>query len=152
MGIKSKFKNFFFLEDEYDEQEEEVQEELEPMIKHQKQQPVKQAIKPQTQNVVSLQSVQKSSKVILVEPRVYSEAQEISDHLKSRRAVIVNLQRIEHDQAKRIVDFLSGTVYAIGGDIQKVGPSIFLCTPDNVEIAGNISDFIQEHDLQDTRW
>jgi cell division inhibitor SepF len=151
MGIKSKFKSFFFLEDEYDEHEEEEQEELEPMIKHQKQ-PVKQAIKPQTQNVVSLQSVQKSSKVILVEPRVYSEAQEISDHLKSRRAVIVNLQRIDHDQAKRIVDFLSGTVYAIGGDIQKIGPSIFLCTPDNVEIAGNISDFIQEHDLQDTRW
>jgi cell division inhibitor SepF len=151
MGLKSKFKSFFFLEDEYDEQEEEVQEELEPMIKQQKQ-PVKQAIKPQAQNVVSLQSVQKSSKVILVEPRVYSEAQEISDHLKNRRAVIVNLQRIEHDQAKRIVDFLSGTVYAIGGDIQKVGPSIFLCTPDNVEISGNISDLIQEHDLQDTRW
>jgi cell division inhibitor SepF len=152
MGIKSKFKSFFFLEDEYDEPEEEYQEELEPMIKHQKQQPVKQAIKPQTQNVVSLQSVQKSSKVILVEPRVYSEAQEISDHLKNRRAVIVNLQRIEHDQAKRIVDFLSGTVYAIGGDIQKIGSSIFLCTPDNVEISGNISDLIQEHDLQDTRW
>jgi cell division inhibitor SepF len=151
MGLKSKFKSFFFLEDEYDEQEEEVQEELEPMIKQQKQ-PVKQAIKPQAQNVVSLQSVQKASKVILVEPRVYSEAQEISDHLKNRRAVIVNLQRIEHDQAKRIVDFLSGTVYAIGGDIQKVGPSIFLCTPDNVEISGNISDLIQEHDLQDTRW
>jgi cell division inhibitor SepF len=155
MGIKSKFKSFFFLEDEYDEPEEEYQEELEPMIKHQKQQqqqPVKQAVKPQAQNVVSLQSVQKASKVILVEPRVYSEAQEISDHLKNRRAVIVNLQRIEHDQAKRIVDFLSGTVYAIGGDIQKVGPSIFLCTPDNVEISGNISDLIQEHDLQDTRW
>jgi cell division inhibitor SepF len=154
MGIKSKFKSFFFLDDEYDDQEEDYEEELEPMVKQQpKQQPVRQAIKqPQTQNVVSLQSVQKSSKVILVEPRVYSEAQEISDHLKNRRAVIVNLQRIEHDQAKRIVDFLSGTVYAIGGDIQKIGPSIFLCTPDNVEIAGNISDLIQEHDLQDTRW
>lgn len=151
MGIKSKFKSFFFLEDEYDDEEEYREEELEPMVKQPKQ-TVKQAIKPQNQNVVSLQSVQKSSKVILVEPRVYSEAQEISDHLKSRRAVIVNLQRIEHDQAKRIVDFLSGTVYAIGGDIQKIGSHIFLCTPDNVEIAGNISDLIQEHDLQETRW
>jgi cell division inhibitor SepF len=151
MGIKTKFKSFFFLDDEYDDHEEEYQEEPEPMVKQQKQ-PVKQVIKPQTQNVVSLQSVQKSSKMILMEPRVYSEAQEISDHLKSRRSVIVNLQRIEHDQAKRIVDFLSGTVYAIGGDIQKIGPSIFLCTPDNVEISGNISDFIKEHDLQDMRW
>jgi len=150
MGIKTKFKSFFFLDDEYDDHEEEEQEELEPMVKQK--QPVKQPVKQMNQNVVSLQSVQKSSKVILVEPRVYSEAQEISDHLKNRRAVIVNLQRIEHDQAKRIVDFLSGTVYAIGGDIQKIGSNIFLCTPDNVEISGNISDYIQEHDLQDTRW
>jgi cell division inhibitor SepF len=145
MSIKSKFKTFFFLDDEYDDHDEEIEEELEPVVKQQKQ-----PAKPQ--NVVSLQSVQKSSKVILIEPRVYAEAQEIADHLKSRRAVIVNLQRIEHDQAKRIVDFLSGTVYAIGGDIQKVGSSIFLCTPDNVEISGNISELIQEHDFQDTRW
>ena len=87
-----------------------------------------------------------------MEPRVYSEAQEIADHLKNRRAVVVNLQRIDHDQAKRIVDFLSGTVYAIGGDIQKIGSSIFLCTPDNVEIAGNISELIQDEDFQNTRW
>lgn len=66
------------------------------------------AQKPQgKQNVVSLQSVQKSSKVVLSEPRVYAEAQEIADHLKNRRAVVVNLQRIQHDQAKRIVDFLA---------------------------------------------
>ncbi len=145
MSIKSKFKTFFFLDDEYDDHNEEYEEELEPVVKQQKQ-----PVKPQ--NVVSLQSVQKSSKVILIEPRVYAEAQEIADHLKSRRAVIVNLQRIEHDQAKRIVDFLSGTVYAIGGDIQKVGSSIFLCTPDNVEISGNISELLKEHDFQDTRW
>jgi cell division inhibitor SepF len=145
VSIKSKFKTFFFLDDEYDDHNEEYEEELEPVVKQQKQ-----STKPQ--NVVSLQSVQKSSKVILIEPRVYAEAQEIADHLKSRRAVIVNLQRIEHDQAKRIVDFLSGTVYAIGGDIQKVGSSIFLCTPDNVEISGNISELLKEHDFQDTRW
>ena len=90
----------------------------------------------QKQNVVSLQSIQKSSKVVLVEPRVYAEAQDIADQLKNRKAVVVNLQRIDHDQARRIVDFLSGTVYAIGGDIQKIGTDIFLCTPDNVEVSG----------------
>lgn len=146
MSIKSKFKNFFFLDEQFDEEEDYV-EEPEPM-RPQKQQPAK------TQNVVSLQSVQKSSnsKVVLIEPRMYSEAQEIADHLKNRRAVVVNLQRIDHEQAKRIVDFLSGTVYAIGGDIQKIGLSIFLCTPDNVEVSGNISELMQEHDFQDSRW
>ncbi len=106
----------------------------------------------QKQNVVSLQSVQKSAKVVLVEPRVYAEAQDISDQLKNRRAVVVNLQRIEKDQAKRIIDFLSGTVYALGGDIQKVGTDIFLCTPDNVEVSGSISQLMQEQEFENTRW
>ncbi|WP_431308869.1 cell division protein SepF [Halalkalibacter flavus] len=83
--------------------------------------------------------------MILLEPRTYDEAQEIADHLKNRKAVIINLQRISHDQAKRVVDFLSGTVYAIGGDIQKVGSNIFLCTPDNVDVSGTITEMMQEH-------
>ncbi|MBY6050434.1 cell division protein SepF [Cytobacillus firmus] len=148
MSIKSKFKTFFFLDDEYDYKEEEIiEEEREPVKQVQKQQPP-----VQKQNIVSLQSVQKSSKVVLVEPRVYAEAQDIADQLKNRRAVVVNLQRIEKDQAKRIVDFLSGTVYAIGGDIQKIGTDIFLCTPDNVEVSGNISQLMKEQELENTRW
>ncbi|MFI8574759.1 MULTISPECIES: cell division protein SepF [Rossellomorea] len=147
MGIKSKFKTFFLLdEDEYDYEEEKFEEEYE------EKKPMKSQLSNSKQNVVSLQSVQKSSKMILVEPRVYAEAQEIADHLKNRRSVLVNLQRIQHDQAKRIVDFLSGTVYAIGGDIQRVGDNIFLCTPDNVEVSGNISEFLKEEDLSDSRW
>ncbi len=70
------------------------------------------------------------------------EAQEITDHLKNRKVVVVNLQRIQRDQAVRIVDFLSGTVYALGGDIQKIGTDIFLCTPDNVDVSGSISDMM----------
>lgn len=87
-----------------------------------------------------------------MEPRVYADAQEIADHLKNRRAVVVNLQSMPHDQAKRIVDFLSGTVYAIAGDIQRVGSNIFLCTPDNVEVSGKISEFLQGQEYDDTRW
>ena len=69
------------------------------------------------------------SKMMLLEPRAYSESQQIADYLKSRSAVVVNLKRVTPDQAKRIVDFLSGTIYAIGGDLQKLGGGIFLCTP-----------------------
>ena len=61
------------------------------------------------------------SKMMLLEPRAYSESQQIADYLKNRNAVVVNLQRVTPDQAKRIVDFLYGTIYAIGGDIQKLG-------------------------------
>lgn len=83
------------------------------------------------------------SKMILLEPRAYSESQQIADYLKERNAVVVNLKRVTPDQAKRIVDFLSGTLYAIGGDLQKLGGGIFLCTPNNVNVEGKISDDAQ---------
>ena len=79
-------------------------------------------------------------KMILLEPRAYSESQQIADHLKDRNAVVVNLKRVTPDQGKRIVDFLSGTLYAIGGDLQKLGGGIFLCTPNNVNVEGKITD------------
>ena len=80
------------------------------------------------------------SKMILVEPRAYSESQQIADYLKNRNTVVVNLKRVTSDQAKRLIDFLTGTIYAIGGDFQKLGNGIYLCTPNNVNIQGKISD------------
>jgi cell division inhibitor SepF len=150
MSIKNKFEKWFYLDDE-----EEVRAPLQP--RQEEQRAVQERPKKTTQTrkqpladnsqqqatVVSLQSIQKSSKVILVEPRVYAEAQDISEHLKNKRAVVVNLQRIERDQGVRIVDFLSGTVYALGGDIQRIGTDIFLCVPDNVEVDGAISDYFE---------
>ncbi|WP_236838491.1 cell division protein SepF [Caldalkalibacillus salinus] len=91
-------------------------------------------------NIVPLQSVKSQMKVILIEPLSYDETQELADHIRQRRMIIVNLHQLAHDQAKRVVDFLSGTVYAIGGDIHKLGHNIFLCTADNVDIQGNISE------------
>ena len=80
------------------------------------------------------------NKMILLEPRAYSESQQIADHLKKRNTVVVNMKRVTPDQAKRIVDFLSGTVYALEGDLQKIGGGIFLCTPKNVDVEGAITD------------
>ena len=81
-----------------------------------------------------------TGKMILLEPRAYSESQQIADHLKKKNTVVVNMKRVTPDQAKRIVDFLSGTVYALGGDLQKIGAGIFLCTPKNVDVEGAITD------------
>lgn len=85
-------------------------------------------------------TIPNGGKMILLEPRAYSESQQIADHLKKRNTVVVNMKRVTPDQAKRIVDFLSGTVYAIGGDLQKIGGGIFLCTPKNVNVEGTISE------------
>lgn len=89
------------------------------------------------------------ARMILLEPRAYSESQQIADHLKSRDTVVVNLKRVTSDQAKRIVDFLSGTIYAIGGDIQKIGGGIFLCTPNNINVEGKITEETDGKDIHD---
>ncbi|CDZ99426.1 Cell division protein SepF [Jeotgalicoccus saudimassiliensis] len=81
-----------------------------------------------------------NTKVCLFEPRVFAETQDIADELKSNRAALVNLTKIDSVPKKRIVDFLSGTVYALEGDIQKVGADIFLCTPNSFGVEGEISD------------
>ncbi len=91
-----------------------------------------------TENNVNIQAG--TGKMILLEPRAFSESQQIADHLKNRNTVVVNMKRVTAEQAKRIIDFLSGTVYAIGGDLQKIGGGIFLCTPKNVDVEGSITD------------
>ena len=156
MGLKSKIKNWFFLDESYEEEYDESYEtsrEPEPeRHRVQAQTHVQNQNFPQKQNVVSLQSVKSSSKLILVEPRVFAESQDIADHIKNRRAVVVNLQRIDNREARRIIDFLSGTVYALGGEIQKIGTHIILCAPDNVEVTGSISEMLNNQDFDDARW
>lgn len=80
------------------------------------------------------------NKMILLEPRSFSETQAIADHLKKRNSVVVNLKRVTGAQAKRIIDFLGGCIYAIGGNMQKIGVGIYLCTPKNVNVQGQITD------------
>ena len=89
------------------------------------------------------------SKMILLEPRAMSESQQIADHLKNRDTVVVNLKRVTKDQAKRIIDFLSGTIYAIKGDMQKIGGGIFLFTPNNVSVEGKITSDKDGKDIHD---
>lgn len=145
MGVMNRFMNYLGLQEEeiiereaYMQQDDEPETELPLQRKHKG-------------NVIGIHS-QKNTKMVLSEPRSYEEAQQIADHLRSRRPVVVNLQRVRSDQAMRIVDFLSGTVYALNGGISKIGPNIFLCTPDSIEIQGSITDILDaEGDYKLTR-
>lgn len=80
------------------------------------------------------------NKTILVEPRAFSEAQQIADYLKNKNQVVVNFKRVTSDVSKRIMDFLNGIIYAIDGTMQKLGPGIVICAPKGFEIEGNISE------------
>ncbi|MGM8364211.1 cell division protein SepF [Virgibacillus sp. W0181] len=141
MSIKNKLKNFFTVDEEYEYVEE---TDMASTGLNEKQ---------EGKNVVNLSKIQQpSSRVVLCEPRSYDEAQEIADNIVNRRAVVINLQRVDHVQAKRIVDFLSGTVYAVKGDIQKLGSETFLCTPDNVDVTGSITEAFTGESEFDKGW
>ena len=86
-------------------------------------------------NIVNLPTAQKQLKVIVVEPFSFDDAQHVADHLKNRKPVVVNFENTDEEVAKRMVDFISGTTYALSGTIQKVGNNIFLCAPNNVDVA-----------------
>lgn len=88
--------------------------------------------------VVSIHQ-QKQMKVIVMEPKVYEDVQVIADHLKNRRAIVVNLEHVEKDLSRRVVDFVSGAIYALNGSLQRVGAGIYLFVPSNVDISSVIA-------------
>ena len=81
-----------------------------------------------------------NSKIAIYQPRVYSDAKVIAKQLLNNKAVIVNFNNVNDQQSKRIVDFLTGTIFALNGEIKRVGEKIFLCTPPKFEIDGSIPD------------
>lgn len=81
---------------------------------------------------------QKQTRVVVCSPKVFEDCQYIADHLKNRRPIIVNLEEADKELAKRVVDFISGTTYALSGSMQKVGNGIFLFVPSNMDIAGEV--------------
>lgn len=75
-------------------------------------------------------------KIIVHEPLSYDEAPSIIDDLKSRKTVVVNLEQLDNNIKRQIFDFISGGLYALEGNIQKVTKDIFIFAPSNVEIDG----------------
>ncbi len=79
-------------------------------------------------------------KLVVMQPETFDDARDIANHLKNKKPVVMNLEFVEKDIARRIVDFLSGAVYALDGNIQKVSNGIFIITPYNVGIMGDFKD------------
>lgn len=122
MGLVDKIKNFVAPEEEEDEEVLEYDdEEVETISQYE-------APKSQVKKVAS------DTKMVLFEPRSFDEAEEIARHLKSRRAAVVNLHKLQRDYAQRTIDFLTGVVVALDGSIQKIGHNVILCTPKNVGV------------------
>lgn len=122
------FMGFDAFED--DELEEEVlaeEEEIVPVISNRK------------NKVVNIHTTTQM-RVVLYEPNNFEEAPSIVNDLKNRKPVIINLENIDLELARKFFDFLNGAVYALDGNIQKVSSGIFILAPNNVDITGNIKE------------
>lgn len=92
----------------------------------------------QTTKVISVNNGVTSSKMVITQPTCYNDVEEVGNYLKNRKSVIINLENIGKEDARRIVDFLSGAIFMIEGNIQKVSNLIYLMTPRTVEIQNDL--------------
>lgn len=110
--------------------EEELEEQEEPRVSRRRQ-----------SKVTPLPtSSQGRMRMLVFQPCSYEEAESIIDNLKARKPVIMNLDELEIELGQRILDFVGGAVYSLGGDIKKVARSIFVVAPSNVDISQNVDE------------
>lgn len=94
----------------------------------------------QSGKVIPMRSSKSNMEVCVIKPSSMDDTQEITDTLLSGRAVVLNMEGLNLDIAQRIIDFTSGSSYAMRGKIQKISTSIFIVTPETVEISGDVQD------------
>ena len=133
------------LDDDYMITEEEVSAAKERMMGSEPRKPFAETAVPRKSLMVSNApkaaekrfSVTNTSafRLVLIEPKSFEECPKLVDCLKGRRPVIINLEKLETEVARKIFDFMSGATYALSGNVQKVANNIFIFAPENVDIA-----------------
>ena len=87
---------------------------------------------------VSSASSSNRQEVVLFRPASFNDTSKAADDLRNRKAVIVNMENVDKAMARRVVDFLSGCVYALDGDVKKIAQSAYLFCPHNMNIVGDL--------------
>jgi cell division inhibitor SepF len=97
--------------------------------------------------IVPITSTKEQHKVMLLEPHSFDDCQLISDNLKSKKIILINLENLDKALARRIIDFVGGTAYALEGCLQKVGGGIILVVPSNVDISSDLNSESQPKEV-----
>ena len=145
MGFKDKLGNFFGIDDgEYDEYVDDYDYD-EPVVEEREPERERRPVSFTRENLKDSRIVENPDKphmkLIVNEPKAFDECSKIVDNLRNKKPIIMNLEKLETEVAKRIFDFVSGATYALDGSVQKVANNIFVFAPDNVDIASNIEEF-----------
>jgi len=142
-GIFNKLLNMVGLED-VEEQQEEIREEENFYEPEEEEMEDSRFSKRRGGKVVGLPSAVKM-RMIVYQPKSNEDTQDIIDNLKARKPVVINLDEMDNDIAQRVLDFVSGAVYALNGNIKKVARGIFVIAPSNVDISTNSAEKEEEN-------
>ena len=149
MGVFGKLKDLVGLEEIKDEdisdeeiksaqaKYEKMQSELKSSHGQDRNAP-KELPRPQASSRTFGNSATNPFKLVVIEPKSFDESSKLVDSLKSRKPVIVNLEKVESDTARKIFEFLNGATYALNGSVQKVANNIFIFAPENVDITASV--------------
>jgi cell division inhibitor SepF len=91
-------------------------------------------------------------KLVVIEPASFEESPKLVDSLKSRKPVILNLENLDSETARKIFDFISGATYALNGSVQKVANNIFVFAPENVDISANENREFDFSSMDNNTW
>lgn len=104
--------------------------------------------KPQNNNLVDFNKQQRTnsyrggSEVYVIKPQEISESQTVADFLNSGKTIVINMEGLELAPAQRIIDFIGGACYAIGGSLQAISANIFIAAPSSIEVSGDLREEI----------
>lgn len=151
MGIADKFKQVIGIEELEDDDmitEEEVAEVKSKMVAPEPRRSFTVEPQPEKKQAPAAKAVEKrfsvtnsgTFKLVLIEPKAFEECTKLVDSLKGRRPIIINLEKLETETARKIFDFMSGATYALNGSVQKVANNIFIFAPENVDVAASKSE------------
>lgn len=147
MGVFGKFKELIGIEEvEEDEDfEEEAAAEKKPEVRQNsfvQPAPVKEIkdnrVVNMQSNTSSMNRITSQFKMVVIEPKSFDESPRLVDNLKAKKPVIINLEKLESDTARKIFDFLSGATYALNGNVQKIANNIFVFVPENVDVTSSV--------------
>ncbi len=125
MGLGERLKDLIMTEEEED-QIELTREEAEGVSPYEK------------EILKGSSAITADTNIVLFEPRNFDEAEEIGFHIKNKKACCVNLHRMPSEYRQRIIDFLSGVIFGVDGSIKKLGDNVYLCSPKNLQVGGEI--------------
>ena len=130
MSMMKKFNNLFVNEDDFGDENVEKNSASIEKQKVKKEVPVSKSVETVTPSI-------KTNNVILTEPLVFADSKDIIDDIKRNKVVIINLSKLDLETADRLLDFISGGIYALGAKLKTIGEDIYLCVPNGVEVSGD---------------